>query len=140
VYPEGKGRLFYYVRVFRTVADMLAHLRHKDYSRRPGRFCKGMCSSWTRLTVPSRCQRRAGQRVRVLPEMGEIVFAVGWMGAGVIAHESTHAVLAWARRLRLDPHESAGRNCSKAEERFCYAHGEIVRQIAVQAWKRGFAK
>jgi len=126
--------MFYYVRVFKTVKLMLAHLRHKSYPRRPGRFCKGHCSSWVRVTV-------TGKRIRTHKDMGEIVFAAGWMGAGIIAHESSHAVLGWARRIGLET--CTNPNVPRAtanEERFCYAHGELVRQIAVQAWKRGFAK
>ena len=141
IYPErGLSRLFFRVRIFRTVAQMQWYLRHGHerhggcYPRPPGRHCKGMCSTYTRYRVSS------PQRRRTTPELGEIVLAANYTGTRIVAHECTHAALGWARRRGLDVRDQGrGRYISGAEERLCGVLGDLAGQIARQLWDRGIA-
>jgi hypothetical protein len=121
VYPNRPSRLHYRVLVFRNVAEMLTYARRRENPSRPGRFCKAMVSTWTRLTFVS-------GRERTQPELGEMLFAKRWLGSEVLSHESTHAALGWARRAGVNP----GANDLPRrgdEERFCYALGQTIRQL-----------
>lgn len=139
IYPEpGRSRLYYQVRVFSSVQAIRDYLpRSKEPYRRLGRYGVAMCSSYTvnQLTTAGPFRR--------LPICGEIVFSLRRLRAGVIAHECAHAALGWARRIGLavegEPaaHPRRQGNWVHAnEERFCYALGELNRQIAVQVWDR----
>jgi hypothetical protein len=132
--PEPSKRFFFHVRVFSTVAHMHHYLRYGPIPRQPGRFCKGICSTYS-------TQRRQGGRWRTTPEMGEIVFALRWLGAGVIAHECTHAALHWAERRGHDVKDRGrGRFIGGGEEPFCGALGEMARQIARYLWAHELVK
>lgn len=136
IYPEpGLSSLFFHVRIFQTVEAMHAYVRTRPGNpARPGRFCKGMCSWWTRISF------RSG-RGRTHPELGEIVLARRWLTMRIISHECTHAALAWARRRRVDVAERGrGQHVSGGEERFCGALGDMARQIAAYMWDHGLAK
>lgn len=133
VYPERGSRLHFRVRIFRSLRAMRRYLAADPFHRTLGRHGKAMCSTWTRHRV------RRGRRSRITDEMGEIVIPRAWLGAGVIAHEATHAALGWARRIGLQGVlDAAGRpgRVSDPEERFCRALGEISRQIAVGLYDR----
>lgn len=133
IYPEKTSRLYYDVRVFTSVRATRAYLRHSPIPRTLGRSGLAMCSTFTAMVVSP-----TGRRT--LPKCGEIVFPVRALRAGVIAHECTHAALGWARRIGLQfTAETVTRRgwVSPAEERFCYALGELNRQVAVQVWDRG---
>lgn len=134
IYPEmGTSRLFFHVRIFQTVEAMHTYLRSTE--RAPGRFCKGMCSTY-KLT---KCPRR--RPAYTTPEVGEIVLAARWCGSRIISHECTHAALGWARRRGLDPRDRGeGRVIGGAEERVCGVLGDLVGQIARQLWNRGIVK
>lgn len=139
IYPEkGKSRLYFDVRVFASVKAIRRYVKASDMpSRTLGRYGLAMCSSWIRIRI-----RKGRLSPRRLPDMGEILFPVRGLTAGVIAHECTHAALAWAARVGLNPVErkfARGDHlwASKAEERFCYGLGELNRQIAVVIWDKG---
>jgi hypothetical protein len=123
VYPDWPSRLHYRVRVFRTVAEMLAYVRRGRDPRQIGRFCKGLVRTWTRISFK-------GRRSWTAPEMGEIVLAKNWLGSELLSHESTHAALGWARRRKLNLQaEGRGRDVSREEERLCYGLGKIMRGL-----------
>jgi hypothetical protein len=140
IYPEKRtSRLYFQVRVFSSVTAIRRYLKYSDLNRRTlGRYGLAMCSTFDVL------KGKRG-RWRKQPIMGEILFPVRGLRAGVIAHECTHAALGWARRIGLNPVSAAVKQgrCLVAdanEERFCYALGELNRQIAIQIWERGLSK
>lgn len=141
IYPEkGTSRLYFDVRVFASVVAIRRYLKHHELiPRAMGRYGVAMCSGWSEVYKTSG---------HLTPRIGEILFCKRWFGAGVIAHECTHAAIFWAERIRLNPLEpkaprrgtSRQRFAGPHEERFCYGLGDMVRQIAAQAWKRGLVK
>lgn len=139
VYPEPKrSRLHFKVRIFTSQRAMREYLRASELPRSLGRYGRAMCSTWDRVTV--------GKTMRKHPEMGEMVFPVSHLGMEAIAHECTHAALGWAKRIALNPvvdgvpSRLGSRACAVDEERFCYALGQMGRQISSQIWKRGLYK
>lgn len=97
-----------------------------------------MVSSWHEFYPTT-----TGMRVR--PVMGEMLFQRHWLGTEVICHESTHAALGWFRRLGLSPVQEGMSGprpyaVSDREERFCYGHGQIARQIVNHCHARGLVQ
>ena len=140
IYPEGHT-LYYRVCIFTTVQQMRTYLKEKDFpsinhSRILGRYGKAMCTSWMQIDFSGK-----GRPGRYRPILGEIVFAKRWFGAEVIAHECTHAAVAYARRRKFTPMSREGprkrpNDVTNDEERFCKVLGWLVRQIATQGRKR----
>lgn len=139
IYPEPRAsRLYYQVLVFTNVQAIRRYLRRSAYpDRRLGRHGVALCSNYEIRRLSSR------GRFKPLPVCGEILFPRRRLRAGVIAHECAHAALGWARRIGLNVVQEPkarprrGGTCvSDAEERFCYALGELNRQVAIQVWDR----
>lgn len=137
LYPEkGKSGLYVLVRVFRSERTMRRYIATGPVPRRLGRYGRAMSSSWTAM-------RMQGGRMRVLPELGEIVVPVKRLGNEVISHECAHSALAWADRLGIDPMAQKKSNghhfaASPDEERFCYGLGQMVKQFVSRCYDFGF--
>jgi len=58
--------------------------------------------------------------------LGRVLFHKRELGAGIVAHEMTHAAMWWAKRRRLRPDRPRG------EEHLAWAVGNLVSQF----WKR----
>lgn len=70
-------------------------------------------------------------------KLGEMFLYAGNLGAGIVAHECTHAALRWLddglHRLKWPSiFSAAGPSASPAEERFCWVVGNLVLQF----WRR----
>jgi len=137
LYPERKSRLYARVRVWPTVRAF--------QKARPdlGRNARGACTGNQWFRFPKGRRRKLGVFCTV-----ELI--VGWMGAGTIAHELTHAAIQWVERAGIAPAKifanarDWGRwsfgpvanvkthkvlRADSSEERFCYALGEMYRQL-----------
>lgn len=132
VFPEPTSRLHYRVRVFESTAALRKYLTRGrlPWRRSLGRYGRAMCSSWQRL--------KGG---KMSPDCGEILFVKAWLGMEVITHESTHAAVNWANRIKLtfdrDPIvRGRSKLASPDEERFCYGLGQLAKQIAARLYER----
>ena len=143
LFPEHKSRLYARVRIWRTV---------KDFQRaRPDltRDARGCCTG-----------HQWYKNGRKLPIFCTVELIQSYLGAGCTAHELTHATIQWAERIKLKPEaifEDARRwgkwrdgrpdvtigqvmNYGCAEELFCYAMGEMYRQLVTQLYRRKLFK
>jgi len=137
LYPERRSRLYARVRVWPTVRAF--------QKARPdlGRDARGACTGHQWFRFSKRRRRKLGVFCTV-----ELI--IGWMGAGTMAHELTHAAIQWAERVGIVPAKifaNAGNwgrfsvgpipnlrtrkvlRADSSEERFCYALGEMYRQL-----------
>jgi hypothetical protein len=125
VYPEGRS-LFFRVNVWPTKNAM--H-RHVTWCKPP---FEALCSPYTKLDY------RNGNG-RTSPECGQINFHKGQIGSAAVTHEFTHAVLAWARRVKLNPDDLFGDHdgalATASEERFCTALDRMVGTFVDRAYK-----
>ena len=139
--PES--RLYARVRVWPTVRAF--QRARPDLSR----DARGACTGHQWFSFKHRRQRK-------LQIFCTVELIQRWLGVGVIAHELAHAMIQWAERVKLKPDElfeharrwgrwqkgkpysSLGQviNYGCAEERFCYAMGEMNRQLVTQLYRR----
>ena len=121
IYPESRNGAFYTVRVFRTLGAM------RRYATRIGH------DSFARCAGAAICYRRElytrGRFTCVSHEWGEILLAVRRLTTRIIAHECSHAVVAWMQRQGFTLDLSDTGNASPGEERFAYAQGDLVSQL-----------
>ncbi len=72
-------------------------------------------------------------------DIGHIHLISEALGSEAISHEATHAAIGWAREVELDPNKifdlSGTGSVSDENERFCYAQGQITRQIVNKCYK-----
>jgi hypothetical protein len=83
--------------------------------------------------------------MRHSPRLGEIHFHWKEFNTTSVAHEATHAALAWVRRKHIDLNAALAEadNSDKAspdEERFCYAVCDLTYQIADKGVKHKLAE
>lgn len=128
LYPE-KQTLFFIVHVWLTQKAM--HRRLKKLGIPHSEHTQGTCSAWRRYkngaAVPDRRTR----------DIGELNFHRGLLNAEIVSHEIAHAMVQWARRMRVDPLTDAGDDDESSDnERFCYATGRMMAQFAHQAYRR----
>lgn len=128
IYPWGDGNgLYARVCVFATKADM--------YSHRPLERTHAACFQ--------ALQVRRAPSFRLRPLFGEVNFHLAKMGIAIVTHEFLHATFEWSRRKRIDldcvASDDARRysQSQNPEEQICWAHGEMVRQFYVRAYKLG---
>jgi hypothetical protein len=134
VYAEHGSRLYFRVKIFRTVRDMRAYARRRSPGARFGHFL-GLASTWTKLRYS-----KHRQRWRTLPECGEILFAKHRLQVGILSHECTHAAIGWAKRrgLHVDRAETFRPLVPDDEERLCHVQGHLVSQIVRQLYARQY--
>ena len=142
VYPGRVGGLYYMVYVWPTKRAMQYWVKagingagNTPLVGRRGDF-KAICCSNTTLRIgyrdnPNRVARR-------LPLLGQIHFYKDSLRMGIICHESGHAALAYCDRMKIDFNEQPQKvGCaSEGEEGFCWALGNIARQIVVGTAKK----
>lgn len=118
VYPEMK-RLHFQVYVWNNRRDMRAYLK----GGYPG---KGLNKVLACVTWPDSGEKSKNGCI------GEIHFNRQDLSTEIVAHESTHAAIRWARYIGLNIVEDVTSLVAPdTEERFCYALGAIVEQIEV---------
>jgi hypothetical protein len=132
VYPDRAKTCYYVVYIFRTEAEMFNHFQRTniDPQMDTGKLdFLAVCQGWDRFTI------EAGKRRKRHPEIGQILFCVGQMGAGIVSHELTHATTYWAgRRTKL---RFADLHADKAtDERYAWAQGHMVSQFWTKFWER----
>lgn len=115
-----RGGSYYTVHIFRHKADMIRYQQDGsgDGIRRESTF-EAICMSWRRY-------RMRGGRWHELKECGAILFQIGFMGAGVVAHELAHAA------FRTLGSRSA---FARREEAFCRLLGELVSKFWRAYWR-----
>jgi len=138
IYPEGRF-LYAEVNIWPTKKAMY---EHKPLSRDHEASCTG--STLYRVAKKRRGKR---QRIRKAGLFAELNFYRRYLGVGVVSHEVTHAAFSWADRVRLPLSEISddlpGSQTSGvlprdgAEERFCYALGEMMRQCTQKLYDKG---
>lgn len=128
VYPGRKRTLYFSVVVFTTKKDMnrIVNRSVPKNCRRSKSFAAMVCSS-KRIKFPKNKPRRTS------PCLGEIFFYRDSLRMGIICHESGHAALAYCERMKIDPMQDVQRQgyASDGEEKFCWALGNIARQIVI---------
>lgn len=134
-YP-GPRSLYFKVFVWPTKRAMLFHVNGACGAALRGRrdFEALVCPSTT-VFFP----KRGAQRTR--PCLGHIHFHRNSLRMGIICHESGHAALAYCERMGFDVKEKVTARLTNTldhetgEERFCYALGNIAREIVIGAEK-----
>lgn len=136
VYPElAKSKRYYLVRIFRTKELMYAFAKQSPHYELPNsrgfklRFdFEAICTAFDRL-------ERKGGRWKRHHNIGHILFYTGGFGAGVVAHEITHATVYWAaRHTRLNL--ARLRSDQNTDERFADVLGSMVAQFWSAYWRR----
>lgn len=127
LYPEPQSRLFCRVNVWRDKAEMMAYwerTRGKDSARHHRGAAAIAAGREVYRVFPDGRMRKSG-------EFCEINCHRVGLDLEIIAHEITHAALAWCNRVRINP-ATPGNGCdvSGDEERFCYAVGRMVNDLA----------
>ena len=124
VYPDKKT-LFFMVYVWPTKKAMHYHVGMASEIKKD--FLAIVCSNET-IKFPKHGPRRKR------PLLGQIHFYEDSLRMGIICHEAGHAALAWAERMGIDCKEKSQdqRNASHGEEQFCWALGNIARQIVIR--------
>lgn len=117
VYPEHR-RLHFDVFLWPTVKSMRQYLT----AQLPRR---GMSKVLACVVWPINAKDRPRRDY-----LGEMHFNQTHLGRDIIAHEATHAALAWARRLGVRINEEVrGYDAPADEERFCDVIGALTHQI-----------
>lgn len=135
LYPVPGSRLFVRAYVFDRRCDMRAFFRKlaPSASGRTARSLRAVCCE---------AEVRDRKTKRRKPVVAAVLFERSRLGAGLIAHEMTHALAAWARRTGLDlsamMQEGVGLIPQDApEERAAEILGELVRLLTVRLYDAG---
>ena len=124
VKPHPKRKEYYNVLIFDTQADMLAHWNSIVSGDTP---FQAHVVEWAAVDLVNGCWKKSDN-------IGEIIFHEGFLGAGVVAHEMTHAALYSVCKRR-----NGGAKfhlTEKDDERLAFACGEMCRQF----WTKYLAK
>jgi hypothetical protein len=145
VWPDRSRRKRHYFRVF--VFDNRTAMKHfwKAHVEKIGATGQeaafnflAVTSSWTVLKVHVSRNRKVWTQDYC---MGHLLFYRQRLGAGIVAHEATHAALRFAEViLKLNPkefyHMNRGGRAAKTEETLCNLVGSIVAQF----WQGFYAR
>lgn len=142
VYPERNRKLYYQVFIFpnRRQMYLFRDEQHrsgaigyrKGHGKGSNRFL-AICQSWITENFGPRGGMTLGRSI------GEILFAVPYIGAGVVSHEMTHAAIRWGANKGIDGRKVMS-EFGRDEERICLAQGHMVRQFWNHWWKHEEAK
>jgi hypothetical protein len=116
---DEDARHFFIVEVHPTRLEMLEAIRQLA-KQRTGQDTCALCLSYLASyeALPGR------------EELGTLFFSREDFTPEVVAHELTHAALAWARRRRINPlKRSRGNRVTGAEERFATLVQSLTRQV-----------
>jgi len=125
LYPENRS-LYFHVYVWpdkRSMLKGIRAIRGSAYARKE-KVAVAVCSSFNDRKDPC---------------CGEIFCYGNCLDIEIVSHETLHATLGWARRIGL-PLKAAGSDgphVGGEEERFCYAHGQMVSQFVGHLKRRG---
>ena len=120
VRPDRSSR-YYLIRIFRTREAMVQFAKqHPVYADRASGsfFFRAICTAFTRIRVDK----------KVHPNIGHMLFYTGGFGAGVVAHEMTHATVYWMQRHTRMSFAKLP-DCKRTDERFAYVLGSMVNQF-----------
>lgn len=135
LYPEPNSSLFCRVNVWADKAAMMAHWRSTR-----GRKAAAHFSGAVALATGRDVYLVAGTRVRKTGEFCEINCHRQNLDVEIVVHETNHACFRWASRVGLEFLDPEGdgdlRDCSPAEERFCYALGRMTDQFVRSLQRR----
>jgi hypothetical protein len=140
VSPAQHGKLYYVVRVFKSVDQMRAFLDTDDATRGTWSETGAVCRSWRTVNV------ERGGRTTLNPELGDICFHLGGSQIGVISHECLHATLFYLRRRKLwfdpdvlDPEQLLqDESICGVEEYACHILGNLVGQVVRKGYACGW--
>lgn len=125
VWPErARSKDFYRVRIFAT-----RELMHEYLKLAAGGRVDPRCEASARGMKVYQLARGKWTRVN---RVGEVCFYAGRCGAGIVAHEMTHAASYWlCNHRRVKPQiPSVGNSPRRGfDERQAYAVGEMVKQF-----------
>jgi hypothetical protein len=138
VYPETRHGFYFEVHVYPTQKRMVAACNKYGNPENVGYFDPAGAAT---LCHRVGYENRRLKRNIWSHKLGIIVFWRGEVNAETIAHETAHAILEWAfwkkikaGRAMMPPiRQGAPKLAERAdndEERFCYAVGDVVNQIA----------
>ena len=128
-----RRRPFVQIRVFRTAASLRRYARlSRPVDPFAYRRFHALATIWTRSRLT------ASGSWRRTPEHGEILFCATHLTPEVIAHESAHHALGYARRRRLHLVDTVRPFADPDEEHFCYALGGLTAAITHGLRVRGF--
>lgn len=125
IFPT-KAEMYAWYEAWARRRDGIDHVVEQPYD------FEGITSTWEHLRVgPDGAETR-------LDEMGQILLHQAAVGAGVVAHECTHAALAWARRVGLSiaPSLDGPQDAPEADERLCWVLGWLVSQFWTEYFRR----
>ena len=125
VYPERRSRLYFGVVVWPTLKSM----RVATATSRS----RGATMRWETLSFRKGTQRKD-------PIMGEIHLSKRHLTMEVLTHELMHATLTWARRKGLQEgllNNDCEQRTRSLEERVCYAHGRMGRDLVARCIEKG---
>ena len=120
-------RLAVEVRIYDTHAAMLKAAKRKGGDAGPFVMRGKRYDSPGALTMSYRCLAQKGRRWVSTPLFATVFLHRRQMGAETVCHELAHVIRAWVHRVRLP-------SCTSADERFCYAYSEMVRQFGERVW------
>ena len=144
VYPSEHGRLYYTVRVFKTVEQMRDFLEHDSDRSVKGTWGKtrAVCRSWLVLDVDS------SGKSRRTAELGDICYNLNDSGIGTISHECLHATLFYLRRRKLWFSADAldkdqlyqDETICGVEEYSCWVLGRLVAEVVRKGYDCGWLR
>ena len=122
-YCEGRRRYYFVVRMFKSIRDMHAYLRHTG--ERGVKHTLAMCRSFDVYEIS-----KAGESRRRKYEIGEIILCLKSFRTSIVAHECAHAAIYWSETVKLPTFKHRPNNSSnRHEERFCNVLGNLARQV-----------
>jgi hypothetical protein len=134
VCPARRGRLFFDVRIYPDEQRMRRALRRQDRwlgTRRDWSRSEAVCTSFeTQIQLRGRWTRT--------PRLGVLFFHRRSLGAGLVAHEMTHAAVVWARRVGVSGRRvwhQRGDWEGGANERFADAVGNLCAHFWVAFYR-----
>jgi hypothetical protein len=129
IYPEeGIAAEYFTVRVFKTQNQLKQHAKANRRRCPISIDCDGLCSRWRTRTLYN-------GRLKTQPAIGEILLIWTRMAPRIVAHEATHAALAYAEFKGWRLKDGDGKSAGPGEESVCYAVGDLTQQIYTARWR-----
>jgi len=134
VYPEKQGRNFGWYFVIKIYPDKetFNHAVNKR-GHENLEFTRGLTTCHQAFLVSENGTEERKQ------DIGHIHLYRDCLGSETISHEATHAAIGWAREVEINPLDifnmDGSGNVTDENERFCYAQGQITRQIVEKCYE-----
>jgi hypothetical protein len=131
IYPQqGIAAEYFTVRIFKVQWQLKQHAKANRKRSRVSIDCEGLCSTWRRTTLYN-------GRLINQSNIGEILLMSQRCKPRVVAHEATHAALAYAQMKGWLVKDGDGKSAGPGEESVCYAVGDLTQQIYTAMWASG---